>query len=177
MAFRIEEDDEPIHHGRNLKRFREMVGVKQEALASQLGPGWSQKRVSLLEGREIIDDASLVDVCRVLKIKPDIIRQFSELVARNCVIQCYEQSPEERPAVPAVPAASPAPAGAPGDTVINNTLQIFLDQCMALFQEQRQLHNELLHKHAVALEKLHSGVNNVGGGCGALVVAAALMAF
>ncbi|MBT1690164.1 helix-turn-helix domain-containing protein [Dawidia soli] len=159
MAFRIEEDDEPIHHGRNLKRFREMVGVKQESLANQLGPGWSQKRVSLLEGKEIIDDASLVEVCRVLRIKPDIIRQFSEQVARSCVIQCYEQSPDERP-VPSVSAASPAPAGAPGDTVINNTLQTFLDQCLALFQEQKRLYDELLHRHSVVLEKLHNGTND-----------------
>lgn len=39
------------HQGRNVKRFREMLGIKQEALAHELGEDWSQKRVSLLESK------------------------------------------------------------------------------------------------------------------------------
>lgn len=34
-----------IHQGKNVKRFREMIGIRQEALADQLGPEWSQKRI------------------------------------------------------------------------------------------------------------------------------------
>lgn len=33
-----------IHHGRNVKRFREMPGIKQEGLAYQLGDDWNQKK-------------------------------------------------------------------------------------------------------------------------------------
>jgi DNA-binding XRE family transcriptional regulator len=33
-----------IHQGRNIKRFREMLGIKQEALAHELGEDWSQKK-------------------------------------------------------------------------------------------------------------------------------------
>lgn len=40
---------EKIHHGRNIKRFREMMGIKQEALAHELGKDWSQRKISLLE--------------------------------------------------------------------------------------------------------------------------------
>jgi len=40
--------NEKIHHGRNIKRFREMMGIKQEALAHELGEDWSQKKISLL---------------------------------------------------------------------------------------------------------------------------------
>jgi DNA-binding XRE family transcriptional regulator len=36
-------DKRTIHQGRNVKRFREMLGLKQEALADQLGGDWSQK--------------------------------------------------------------------------------------------------------------------------------------
>lgn len=32
-----------IHEGRNVKRFREMMGLKQEALAEKLGDDWTQK--------------------------------------------------------------------------------------------------------------------------------------
>jgi transcriptional regulator with XRE-family HTH domain len=49
-----------IHQGRNIKRFREMLGLKQEALAYALGEEWSQKRVSLLEQREVIEDDILL---------------------------------------------------------------------------------------------------------------------
>ena len=46
-----------IHHGRNIKRFRELFGLKQEALAIDLGSDWSQKKVSRLEENEVVDDS------------------------------------------------------------------------------------------------------------------------
>ncbi len=47
--------DRKIHEGHNVKRFREMPGVKQEALAFELGDDWSQKKISLLEAKENIE--------------------------------------------------------------------------------------------------------------------------
>ena len=41
--------EQKIHQGRNVKRFREMLGIKQEALAFDLGEEWNQKKISLLE--------------------------------------------------------------------------------------------------------------------------------
>ncbi len=38
-----------IHEGRNVKRFREMLGIKQDALAADLGDDWNQQKISLLE--------------------------------------------------------------------------------------------------------------------------------
>jgi hypothetical protein len=35
-----------IHQGRNIKRFREMLGIKQEALAFELGEGWIKENLS-----------------------------------------------------------------------------------------------------------------------------------
>jgi transcriptional regulator with XRE-family HTH domain len=48
--------NEKIHHGRNIKRFREMMGIKQEALAHELGEDWSQKKISLLEQKEEVEE-------------------------------------------------------------------------------------------------------------------------
>lgn len=152
MASQKEEEEK--HQGRNLKRFREMLGIKQESLADQLGPGWSQKRISLLEGKEFIDDATLAEVAVKLEASPDIIRFFSERVARECVLQLYGQ----RPAAPAV-ASTFAPPGAPSDTVANNALHAYLEQCRILIQEQKRLYEELLlceRKHSATLEKLLS---------------------
>jgi DNA-binding XRE family transcriptional regulator len=36
--------DHKIHEGRNVKRFREMLGIKQESLAAELGEDWTQKK-------------------------------------------------------------------------------------------------------------------------------------
>jgi len=38
-----------IHEGRNVKRFWEMLGMKQDALAADLGDDWNQQKISLLE--------------------------------------------------------------------------------------------------------------------------------
>lgn len=37
--------EKKIHEGRNVKRFREMLGIKQEALAFELGDDWNQKKI------------------------------------------------------------------------------------------------------------------------------------
>ena len=72
-----------IHQGRNIKRFREMLGLKQEGLAGALGEDWNQKKVSLLEQKEVIDDALLEQVARVLKVPAEAIRNFDEETAIN----------------------------------------------------------------------------------------------
>lgn len=70
-----------IHHGRNIKRFREMFGLKQEALAQELGDAWSQKKVSRLEDNEVVDDEVLDQVAKILKIPVEAIKNFDEQAA------------------------------------------------------------------------------------------------
>lgn len=67
-----------IHEGRNVKRFREMLGIKQEALAYELGDDWNQKKISLLEQKESIETALLQEIADVLKIPVEAIRNFDE---------------------------------------------------------------------------------------------------
>ncbi len=77
--------NEKIHHGRNIKRFREMMGIKQEALAFELGEDWSQKKVSLLEQKEEIEDGLLRQVAEILKVPAEAIKSFSEEHAINII--------------------------------------------------------------------------------------------
>lgn len=56
-----------IHQGRNLKRFREMLGLKQEALADKLGEDWSQKKISMLENKDVIDADQLEALAKSTK--------------------------------------------------------------------------------------------------------------
>ncbi|HIC8808361.1 helix-turn-helix domain-containing protein [Elizabethkingia anophelis] len=74
-----------IHQGRNVKRFREMLGIKQEALAFDIGGDWNQKKVSLLEQKEVIEDALLQQIAEVLKIPVKAIQNFDEEQAVNII--------------------------------------------------------------------------------------------
>ncbi len=79
------ENNRTVHEGRNVKRIREMLGIKQEALAFELGDDWTQKKVSLLESKETIDDALLQQVAAVLKVPVEAIKNFSEEAAINII--------------------------------------------------------------------------------------------
>ena len=79
-----------IHHGRNLKRMREIMGVKQEALALDLGDDWNQKKVSLLEAKEEIDDDLLEEVAKALKVPAAAIKNFNEEAAIFNIQNNYE---------------------------------------------------------------------------------------
>lgn len=67
-----------IHEGRNVKRFREMLGIKQDALAADLGDDWNQQKISLLEQKETIDAPLLAKISAALKIPVEAIQNFDE---------------------------------------------------------------------------------------------------
>jgi transcriptional regulator with XRE-family HTH domain len=62
-----------------------MLGLKQEALAYALGEEWSQKRVSLLEQREVIEDEILLQVSQILKVPVEAFKNFTEEAAINII--------------------------------------------------------------------------------------------
>ncbi len=74
-----------IHQGRNVKRFREMLGIKQEALAFDLGDDWNQKKISLLEQKEVVEDPLLAKISEVLKIPVEAFQNFDEEQAVNLI--------------------------------------------------------------------------------------------
>jgi transcriptional regulator with XRE-family HTH domain len=65
-----------IHEGRNVKRIREILQIKQEALADNLGV--SQQTVSLLEQKEALDPDMVKRIADALKVSEDAIKNFSE---------------------------------------------------------------------------------------------------
>ena len=73
--------EKTIHQGRNVKRFREMLGIKQEGLASELGDDWNQKKISLLEQKEVIEQELLEQVAKALKVPSEAIKNFDEEAA------------------------------------------------------------------------------------------------
>lgn len=78
-----------IHQGRNIKRFREMLGIKQEALAHQLGDDWNQRKISLLEQKEVVEDEILKQVAAILKVPVEAIENFDEEQAINVISSTF----------------------------------------------------------------------------------------
>ena len=81
-----------IHQGRNVKRFREMLGIKQEALAFDLGDDWNQKKISLLEQKEEIEPKLLQQIADLLKVPADAIKNFDEEQAVNIISNTFNDN-------------------------------------------------------------------------------------
>jgi len=62
------------HEGRNVKRIREMLGIKQDALAKDLG--LTQQAMSNLEQKEALEADMLEKIAFALKVPADAIRNF-----------------------------------------------------------------------------------------------------
>ena len=84
--------EKTIHEGRNIKRFREMLGIKQDALADALGDDWNQKKISLLEAKEQIEPALLEEVAKALKVSAEAIKNFDEEKALNVISNTFHQA-------------------------------------------------------------------------------------
>jgi hypothetical protein len=63
-----------VHQGKNIKRFREWFGWKQEVLADKLGDDWTQSKVSLLENKEVIEPKILDEVAKAMGIQAEALK-------------------------------------------------------------------------------------------------------
>jgi len=81
--------EQKIHQGRNVKRFREMLNIKQEALAYDLGEDWNQKKISMLEQKDVIEDNLLKQISAVLKIPVEAFKNFDEENAVNVIANTF----------------------------------------------------------------------------------------
>ncbi|PXY41199.1 transcriptional regulator [Flavobacterium cheongpyeongense] len=82
--------EQKIHQGRNVKRFREMLNIKQEALAYDLGEDWNQKKISMLEQKDVIEDSLLKQISAVLKIPVEAFQNFDEEQAINIIANTFD---------------------------------------------------------------------------------------
>lgn len=78
------------HQGRNIKRIREILGVKQDALAIDLG--LTQQAVSLLEQKETLDAPMLEKIAQVLGVTQEAIKNFNEDAAINIIANTFHDS-------------------------------------------------------------------------------------
>ena len=86
----METATKPNHIGRKISRIRELRGMKQEALAAELGI--SQQSVSHLEQSESIDDDKLEKVAKALGVTKEGIKNFSEERVMNFFNNFHDHS-------------------------------------------------------------------------------------
>ena len=127
-----------VHEGRNIKRFREMLGIKQETLAQELGDDWTQSKVSHLETKDTVDSAILEQVARALKVPVEAIKNFDEEAAINIVANTVNNH----------------------DNATGNSLFMYyptfnpIDKIVQLYDEKIQLYERMLKEKNEVLEKL-----------------------
>ena len=74
MDVEIKEKENRRHVGRNLQRIRVYLGMKQEALATDLGV--NQQVISKIEKQEEIEEGFLKRIAEVLGISEEVIKDF-----------------------------------------------------------------------------------------------------
>jgi len=80
------------HMGRKISRIRELRGMKQEALAIELGI--SQQSVSHLEQSETVETEKLEQVAKVLGVTPEAIKNYSEEAVFNIISNTFNSNDE-----------------------------------------------------------------------------------
>ncbi|SEW51882.1 helix-turn-helix transcriptional regulator [Chitinophaga arvensicola] len=116
-----------VHEGKNIKRFREMLGMKQDALAFELGDDWNQKKVSLLEGKETVEQEILEQVAKILKVSPEAIKNFNEEAAINIISNTFSHNQQA------------------GAYIVNNNPTFNpIDKIVQLYDEKIELYERML---------------------------------
>lgn len=125
-----------VHQGRNIKRFREMLGIKQKALAFELGDDWNQKKISLLEQKETVESDILAQVAKILKVPAEAIENFDEEQAVNIICNTFTSN----------------------DTSTLNAINVQptfnpLDKMVELYERMLQQQKEMIEKLEKLIEK------------------------
>ncbi|MDF0720146.1 helix-turn-helix transcriptional regulator [Kaistella sp. PBT33-4] len=68
--------EKAVRIGPNIKFLRNLKGFKQEAVAIELGI--SQAEYSLIENSDLIDDDIIFQIAKILKVTPEVIKEFNE---------------------------------------------------------------------------------------------------
>lgn len=74
----FEEKKDKMHIGHNIKRIREIQGIKQEAFGQLCRNKYSQQRVSDFENMVALDEVLLDELATALGVTPEFIQSFKD---------------------------------------------------------------------------------------------------
>ena len=123
-----------VHQGRNIKRLREMLGIKQESLAFDLGV--SQATVSDYEQKEALDEKILEKVSQALKVPVEAIKNMTDENLTNFFQSFYDNSSLNY------------------QCTFNP-----IDKIIELYSEKEELYKQLLKDKDILIEKLSKDSN------------------
>src|SRR6476469_6679491 len=81
---------ETLHIGRKISRIRELRGMKQEALALELGI--SQQAISKLEQSQKVEEEVLEKIAKALGVTAEGIEKFNEEAVFNIIGNSYHDN-------------------------------------------------------------------------------------
>ena len=132
--------EQKIHQGRNVKRFREMLNIKQEALAYDLGEDWNQKKISMLEQKDVIEDNLLKQISAVLRIPVEAFQNFDEEQAVNLISCSFSDN-----------------------AMFNNRIEVFnnnpIDKLIQLHEDKIALYERMLKEKDEMMQRLEKLIN------------------
>jgi len=129
-----------VHEGRNVKRFREMLGIKQDALAYELGEGWNQQKISLLEQKETIELPLLKQISNAMKVPVEAFQNFDDEQAVNIISNTFDNCNQ------------------PASFFYNSTINP-IDQIIKLHEEKIALYERMLKEKDQMMDRLEKLVN------------------
>ena len=121
---------------RKIGRIRELRGIKQEFLASELGV--SQQSISRIEQSETVEEDKLQQIAQVLGVTAEAIKNFSEEAVINIISSTLHDN-----------------AG----SVNNNCTLNFnpMDKLLEVIEENKKLYERLLQSEREKVELLKAG--------------------
>ena len=131
------------HHGHAIKRFRHTLGIKQEALAAEMG--LSQALISTYEQRKILNDDVIERFAKALNVAPELIKDLEE----DPVTLIIENNTFEEGSIANISNVSEGN----NSTITNNPLE----QILELSKEKTALYERMLElekEKSALLEKL-----------------------
>ncbi|HEY4198341.1 MAG TPA: helix-turn-helix transcriptional regulator [Mucilaginibacter sp.] len=81
---------ETLHIGRKISKLRELRGIKQEALAAELGI--SQQAISKIEQSAEVEEDALEKIAKVLGVTVEGLKHFTEDSVFNNINNFHDQS-------------------------------------------------------------------------------------
>jgi transcriptional regulator with XRE-family HTH domain len=123
------------HIGRKISRIRELRGMKQEALAAELGI--SQQAVSKMEQSEVVEEEVVEKIAKVLGVTAEAIHSYSDEAVFNYFNNFSDHSVNQGPI---------------GSHNICNFNPI--DKLIEAYEENRKLYERLLQSEQEKVEIL-----------------------
>ena len=74
----FKEKNETMHIGHNIKRIREIQGIKQEAFGQLCRNKYSQQRISDFENMVALDEPLLEELATALGVTPEFVQSFKD---------------------------------------------------------------------------------------------------